>query len=37
MSAMGRPAGDESFVEFLDILTGRGLQKKKPGPKSGIK
>jgi len=34
-SSSGRPAGNASFVQTLEVLTGRDLQKKKPGPKSG--
>ncbi len=33
----GRPVGDEAFVERLEILTGKPLKKRKPGPKVGIK
>lgn len=29
----GRPAGDVSFVQTIEKLTGRELQRKKPGPK----
>jgi len=31
----GRPAGDNSFVEELERITGRSLKRQKPGPKSG--
>ncbi len=36
-STTGRPAGDKSFIEGLETLTGRELRKRKPGPKPGIK
>ena len=29
----GRPLGDESFIERLEALLKRGLQRGKPGPK----
>ena len=29
----GRPLGSETFIEKLERITGRDLQKKKPGPK----
>jgi len=29
----GRPAGDERFVETLEVLTGRRLRRRKPGRK----
>lgn len=29
-----RPAGEESFIEFLEHQTGKSLMKGKPGPKS---
>ena len=31
----GRPMGDDSFIEKVELLLGRTLKKKKPGPKSG--
>ena len=36
-TSSGRPAGDESFISRLEALTGCDLQRKKPGPKPGIK
>jgi putative transposase len=33
----GRPAGDESFIEYLEHQTGKSLKKGKPGPKASIK
>jgi putative transposase len=36
-SSSGRPAGDATFVQGLEELTGRELRKKKPGPKPRIK
>ena len=30
----GRPLGDDSFIKKIEILLGRDLKKKKPGPKS---
>ncbi len=36
-STSGRPAGDTTFVQYLEALTGRDLQKKKPGPKVAVK
>ncbi|MBU0571315.1 MAG: transposase [Candidatus Omnitrophica bacterium] len=30
----GRPLGDQNFINELEKLTGRMLQKQKPGPKS---
>jgi putative transposase len=33
----GRPAGDKSFIEKLETLTGRSLKKGRPGPKPRIK
>ena len=32
----GRPAGDEGFVKHLQLLTGKELIKRKPGPKRCI-
>jgi len=32
----GRPAGDDGFVEQLQLLTGKQLIKRKPGPKRCI-
>jgi len=29
----GRPLGGESFVNLAEVLTGRFLRKRKPGPK----
>jgi putative transposase len=34
-SRTGRPAGDDKFLEGLEILTNRRLKKRKPGPKPG--
>jgi len=31
----GRPLGPSSFVERLEVMTGRSLAPRKPGPKSG--
>jgi putative transposase len=28
----GRPAGDEQFVDELEVLTGRKLRLRRPGP-----
>ncbi|MEJ2532410.1 MAG: transposase [Halioglobus sp.] len=36
-ASTGRPAGDELFVERLEVLTGRELKRRKPGPKPSIK
>lgn len=36
-AATGRPVGDEQFVQRLELMTGRTLRKKKPGPKPAIK
>lgn len=33
----GRPAGDHDFVRKIEKLTGRVLQRQKPGPKKKIK
>ena len=30
----GRPLGDDGFIEKIEVLLGRVLKKKKPGPKS---
>ena len=30
----GRPMGNDQFIEKIEILLGRDLKKKKPGPKS---
>lgn len=30
---IGRPLGDEKFIEKLEKITGRNLRKEKPGPK----
>ncbi len=30
---LGRPLGDEGFIERLERITGRSLRKRKPGPK----
>lgn len=30
----GRPLGDFSFVERLEIASGRSLHRRKPGPKT---
>lgn len=35
-ASTGRPAGEASFVEQLEGLTGRALQKRKPGPSRAI-
>lgn len=32
----GRPLGDDKFVESLEKITGRILQKQKPGPKKRL-
>jgi putative transposase len=31
----GRPLGDAAFVVKLEEMLGRGLRRKKPGPKAG--
>jgi putative transposase len=31
----GRPLGDADFVAKLEEMLGRGLRRKKPGPKAG--
>ena len=36
-SRTGRPAGGESFIEWLELLTDKRLKKGKPGPKPAIK
>ncbi len=36
-SRTGRPLGSRDFIESLEVLTGRDLQVRKPGPKSSIK
>ncbi|MEZ5570309.1 MAG: transposase [Halioglobus sp.] len=36
-STSGRPAGDASFVERIETLTGRALKKRKPGPKPMVR
>jgi putative transposase len=33
----GRPAGAESFLKHLQTLTGKCLEKQKPGPRASIK
>jgi putative transposase len=33
----GRPAGGKAFIAELEALTGKSLQKGRPGPKTGIK
>lgn len=33
----GKPAGDSEFIEKLEMLSGRDLKRKKPGPKVVIK
>jgi putative transposase len=35
-SRTGRPAGNHDFVKKIEKLTGRALQKQKPGPKKMI-
>ena len=30
----GRPLGDENFIKKLEVLTGRTLKRRKPGPNS---
>jgi putative transposase len=30
---IGRPLGDEGFIEKLEKISGRNLRKKRPGPK----
>ena len=32
-SSTGRPLGDTGFIEKAEKISGRNLQKKKPGPK----
>jgi len=32
----GRPLGDKSFIEKIEVTLGRSLRKKKPGPKTAI-
>ncbi len=32
-SRTGRPLGGEDFIEAIEAATGRGLRKRKPGPK----
>ena len=34
-ASTGRPLGNESFLKRLEILTGRQLQRKRPGPRPG--
>jgi len=29
----GRPLGDENFIDKIEVVLGRELKKKKPGPK----
>ena len=36
-SRTGRPLGNGEFIESLELMTGRNLQLRKPGPKSAIK
>ena len=36
-ASTGRPAGDDGFISSLELLTGRELKRKKPGPKTGVK
>ncbi len=36
-SRTGRPLGNGDFIESLEVLTGRELKVRKPGPKSAIK
>ena len=33
-SRTGRPAGNNSFIDQLELLSGRELHRKKPGPKA---
>lgn len=33
----GRPAGDDAFIDSLELLTGRELRRRKPGPRTGVK
>ena len=33
-AATGRPLGDDKFIEAIEDETGRGLKKRKPGPKN---
>ncbi len=35
-SRTGRPAGDETVIRELEVLTGRSLRKKRPGRKAGV-
>ena len=32
-SRSGRPAGDDAFIDSLEVLTGRRLKRQKPGPR----
>jgi len=32
----GRPAGSRDFIEKIEVLSGRHLQRRKPGPKAGL-
>jgi putative transposase len=34
LSNSGRPLGDKNFIEQLELITGRTLHKRKPGPKA---
>lgn len=36
-ASTGRPAGDGGFISSLELLTGRELVRKKPGPKTRVK
>ena len=36
-SRTGRPAGNDAFIQKLSLLTGRAIEKGKPGPKVSIK
>ncbi len=36
-ASTGRPAGDDGFISSLELLTGRELRRKKPGPTAGDK
>jgi putative transposase len=36
-ASSGRPVGDGGFISSLELLTGRELRRKKPGPGAGVK
>ncbi|MDQ0471717.1 hypothetical protein [Labrys wisconsinensis] len=31
--SIGRPLGDEAFLDRIEAITGRSLRRGKPGPK----